>query len=218
MSQLADICQEKFGFDGERCLLLPTQRTAEDGKKFIHALALRFGKPSEVRVVHVCIGSHGDVTSSPETDQPVEHGSYSPASAEVYILFFRATTNNVARQFWQNCGLGISSRYAEHCLSLLGAPGFPYPEESESLHTCGNPLPGVNGSASDSQGLSTGSDAKVALRQRIASLFVRDESSIAPPNISKEDVFLFPSGMAAMWNAHQLLMAVRPLEKSVIFG
>ncbi|KAL4063863.1 pyridoxal phosphate-dependent transferase [Scleroderma yunnanense] len=223
VQQLADICQKKFGFDGERCLPFPTHRTAEDGKKFIQAQALRFGKPSEVRVVRFCIKSP-EITPSNfhETSQTVKSGPCHSASAEVHIIFFPAATYKVARQFWQNCGLGISSRYAEHCLSLLGVLELPCTQLAESLQCCGNSLSGkFNGLVLNSQDESalpyiTGSDAKAALRRRIASFFVRDESSGS--NVSEEDVFLFPCGMSAIWNAHQLLMGVRPLEKSVIFG
>ncbi|KAL5640752.1 hypothetical protein ACGC1H_001292 [Rhizoctonia solani] len=70
--------------------------------------------------------------------------------------------------------------------------------------------------------------AKTALRRRIAGVLVND----APPSdempefgaskrgvdVTEDDVFLFPTGMAAIWTSHQLALATRPQHKSVCFG
>ncbi|KAI5992018.1 hypothetical protein F5J12DRAFT_786249 [Pisolithus orientalis] len=67
--------------------------------------------------------------------------------------------------------------------------------------------------------LTTEADAKDALRQRIAIYFVCDESPAGvPTNISVDDVFLFPCGVPAMWNVHQLLLASCPSPKNVVSG
>lgn len=79
--------------------------------------------------------------------------------------------------------------------------------------------------------------AKRALRRRIAGVLVRDnvqdgpqgpcagaqDAEIGPSSrgvqdVGEDDVFLFPAGMAAIWNAHQLCLRARPLAKSVCFG
>jgi cystathionine gamma-synthase len=73
--------------------------------------------------------------------------------------------------------------------------------------------------------------AKTALRRRIAGVLVNDSPS-APlseetpelgtskrgVDVTEDDVFLFPTGMAAIWSSHQLALAVRPQHKSVCFG
>ncbi|KZT66234.1 PLP-dependent transferase [Daedalea quercina L-15889] len=75
---------------------------------------------------------------------------------------------------------------------------------------------------------------KRALRRRIAGVLVRDNPSdwsnaggnkaeIGPStrgvdNVAEDDVFLFPTGMSAIWHAHQLSLAARPAAKSVCFG
>ncbi|KAI6124400.1 pyridoxal phosphate-dependent transferase [Pisolithus croceorrhizus] len=230
VQKLADICQERFGLTGERCLLCPTQKTAEHGKEFIHNQALLTGKPSDVRIVHYAIRPMGDSDPSSTLQEtsslPIVSQSIPPQSAEVFALFFHADTYKVARQFWQNCGLGISSRYAEHCLSVLGIAAFPMVQISEFLRACGKSASRtfetdlIPKSLDTSELLlATGADAKAALRQRIASCLVRDESPAgAQTNVSEDDVFLFPCGMSALWNAHQLLLASRPPEESVVFG
>jgi cystathionine gamma-synthase len=70
--------------------------------------------------------------------------------------------------------------------------------------------------------------AKRALRRRIAGVLVRDESavngevevaqSVRGVAVTEDDVFLFPTGMTAIWTAHQLAMDARGAKKSVCFG
>ncbi|KAJ7696062.1 pyridoxal phosphate-dependent transferase [Mycena rosella] len=79
--------------------------------------------------------------------------------------------------------------------------------------------------------------AKRALRRRISGVLVRDSpgdcsngpcagdqnyvlgpSSRGVKGMSEDDVFLFSTGMGAIWNAHNLSLAVRPPQKSVCLG
>jgi cystathionine gamma-synthase len=70
--------------------------------------------------------------------------------------------------------------------------------------------------------------AKHALRRRIAGVLVRDESadngevevaqSVRGVAVTEDDVFLFPTGMSAIWTAHQLALEARGAKKSVCFG
>lgn len=76
--------------------------------------------------------------------------------------------------------------------------------------------------------------AKRALRRRIAGVLVHDSpndwsqageqgvelgpSTRGVKEVSEEDVFLYPTGMSAIFNAHQLALGTRPLAKSICFG
>lgn len=79
--------------------------------------------------------------------------------------------------------------------------------------------------------------AKRTLRRRIAGVLIRDPhdsllptspirecpekvgpSSRGVESVSEDDVWLFPSGMSAIWSAHQLALKVMPSAKSVCFG
>ncbi len=72
--------------------------------------------------------------------------------------------------------------------------------------------------------------AKRALRRRIAGIIAPDENMmfLAPEEdlhgprrrvkVTEHDVFLFPAGMSAIWNAHQLALSALPPAKSVCFG
>ncbi|KAK6498561.1 hypothetical protein TWF481_011148 [Arthrobotrys musiformis] len=67
--------------------------------------------------------------------------------------------------------------------------------------------------------------AKLAIRQRISGTMVLGAELIAPTSpqsrvrkISPDDVFLFPSGMSAIYNTHKLLRALYGPRKMVEFG
>lgn len=90
--------------------------------------------------------------------------------------------------------------------------------------------------------LSSYSVAKRALRRRIAGVLLRDSNSPSDPvealggaqadvgeswrgvrNVSEDDVFLYPTGMSAIWHAHQLALGTaekmgKGAGKSVCFG
>ncbi|KAF8317053.1 hypothetical protein F5887DRAFT_1037657, partial [Amanita rubescens] len=70
--------------------------------------------------------------------------------------------------------------------------------------------------------------AKRALHRGLVGVLIKDslgggcvdgEVVGSSSKVAEGDVYLFPSGMAAIWTAHQCLMGVRDLEaKSVCFG
>ncbi|TBU43878.1 PLP-dependent transferase [Dichomitus squalens] len=82
--------------------------------------------------------------------------------------------------------------------------------------------------------LSSAAAAKRALRRRIAGVLVRDtpsdwstaggqEAQLGPSTrgvegVTEDDVFLYATGMSAIWSAHQLALGARPVAKSVCFG
>jgi cystathionine gamma-synthase len=91
--------------------------------------------------------------------------------------------------------------------------------------------------------LSDAPAAKRAMRRRIAGTLVHDAASapeadvnpVSPPTagaedvelgpssrgvreVTERDVFLYPTGMTAIWSAHALARAVRPVAKSICFG
>lgn len=61
--------------------------------------------------------------------------------------------------------------------------------------------------------------AKLALRRRIAGVLEGEEIS-GGRGINESDVWLFPTGMAAIWTAHQACLAIRKGDekRSVCFG
>ena len=64
--------------------------------------------------------------------------------------------------------------------------------------------------------------AKRALCRRIAGVILRDEIPLSDSEVrrgvTEGDVYLYPTGMSAIWHSHQLALATRPPAKSVCFG
>lgn len=180
----------------------------------------------------------------------------SKLGGELHIVLFPADKIRYAKPFWQHTGMGISSRYAEHCLSLLPEEAIPTSpttyaksksthryysvrEKRQSLPTAPDDTLGNDHSTylEERYGRNLSQDAgafaKRALRRRIAGVLLRDEpavwdavgsidSELKPSTrghgVTEDDVYLYPTGMAAIWNAHQTISAVRPAAKSVAFG
>ena len=76
--------------------------------------------------------------------------------------------------------------------------------------------------------LSLANNAKLAVRRRIAGTLAADSdlpealetesSNPRVPDLTEDDVYLFPSGMSAIFNTHQFLLSTRGPMKSICFG
>ncbi|KIL58417.1 hypothetical protein M378DRAFT_86485 [Amanita muscaria Koide BX008] len=245
--KLSSLLEQKYGINGERCMLFPTYQVAEQCQLFMQA------RSAGARIVGLLICPEGKQNSRViECKEPanLSEPAASSASTNLYIVLFPSDMFSIASQFWRHSGQGISSRLADHCLSILteNAPHAngsslspltfpenshvaPVPEQLEAGHNvdleghCGGPL------------LADAAIAKQVLRQRIAGLLIRygsydykgelcagkknlegGRSSRGFADVTENDVYLFPTGMTAIWNAHQLVLAVRPTAKSVCFG
>ena len=231
--QLAQICEEKFAVNGERCVFYRSKRIAEECRKFMLGRAPQEGTLASVKLALYSICPE---VSSGQTRQP----------AELHLVLFPPAMLISATEFWKYAGLGISSRFAEHCLSLL--PG----QDKQDTNSPG----GVSQSSStilppevkskdqstypreQHSPLGDGAFAKHVLRRRIAGLLTGniqdaprgpyaassaqdigiESSNRSVQDVCEDDVFLFPTGMAAIWNAHHLCLRARPPAKSVCLG
>ncbi|KAN0088881.1 cystathionine gamma-synthase [Tylopilus felleus] len=231
VKKLTNICEQKFAVNGEKCMLYPSNQGAEECRHFILNRAALSGTPASVRLVQYSVSSEED--SCARANQ----------RAELHIALFPENLSPIATEFWRYTGLGISSRFAEHCLSLL--PGQDK-QDPESPRGASQPSSAIFHAMSRYKSdyaeerdppLSAGACAKQVLRRRIAGLLtsgnVQDESQghctgtqdieieshdRGHQGVSEHDVFLFPTGMVAIWNAHQLCLRARPPAKSVCFG
>ncbi|KZS87275.1 PLP-dependent transferase [Sistotremastrum niveocremeum HHB9708] len=256
IQKLATICESKFGRPGESCMLFPKARIANACLSFMLAHH-KEPHPLPIRTVNYLI----PLDSSPNLDSAETPSSSAAENMDLHMVFFPAESFPLAKQFWQHTGLGISSRFADKCLSLV-APEVPTitPSPSRAFSKPGNrhyskkstpnnPLARLHGWSEPSENLDqtyleerygrnlpamSADIAKRTLRRRIAGVLVRDPYDSLRPgegcseqtgpsvrgieNVSEDDVFLYPSGMSAIWNAHQLALSVMPSAKSVCFG
>lgn len=248
LHQLASICVQKFGVLGDQCLLFPTSTVANDCRAFIIQQAAKDDLRFVVRIAQFLLHSDdkgkGNCTTLPKV------------GGELHIVLFPADKIQYAKPFWQHTGMGISSRYAVHCLSLLPEEAVPasptVPTKQKSTHKYysvkekrQSPRATPDDTLSNDQSTyleerygrnlsqDAGAFAKRALRRRIAGVLLRDEpavwdvvgsinSELKPstrgPGVTEDEVYLYPTGMAAIWNAYQTVSAVRPAAKSVAFG
>jgi len=249
-------------------MLFPTQKIAEQCRSFIQARSTALGRspPVLARLVNLFI------CPSEEGDEKVDRASIGGSCADLHVVLFPADAYPIAKEFWQHTGLGISSRFAEKCLSLLpetrtqslsSSPASPVvaasrvmPIKAQNRHysvikkssptAAAYPTPPPSATLPPSEDLDSvyleerygrnlplqaAAFAKKALRSRVAGVLVKDNSCleekeqlvIGPSTrgvkqLSADDVYLLPTGMSAIWTAHQTAQATKPSAKSVCFG
>ncbi|KAG5732329.1 Cystathionine gamma-synthase [Termitomyces sp. T112] len=267
IQKLARIFEHKYGRNGERCMLFATQKVAEHCRSFMQ----KYSVNCRLMSLLICPEdkANGRII---ERDVRTQSDCSSAASVNVHIVLFPPDSFPFAKQFWQHTGMGMSSRLAEHCLSMLpdevtqartpsSPPMLPryigkafnkhYSVKSQSRSTSPPlPQPSSRGETLEADHsvyleerygrnlpLAFASSAKRALRRRVAGVLIHDTaheyqgepvaggknlvvgpSSRGVADVSEHDVYLYPTGMAAIWNAHHIALATRPVAKSVCFG
>lgn len=228
-------------------MLFPTSTVANHCRAFIIQRVAKDDLRFSVRIAQFLL--HSDEKDKEACSPALKLG------AELHVVLFPADKIQYAKPFWQHTGMGISSRLAEHCLSLLPGEAVPASptihtkpkishrysvrEKRQSVSAAPNDLLTDDHSTylEERYGRNLSQDAsafaKRALRRRIAGVLLRDEpavwdvvgstnSELKPSTrgdgVTEDDVYLYPTGMAAIWNAHQTISAVRPAAKSVAFG
>ncbi|CAL1708740.1 unnamed protein product [Somion occarium] len=122
--------------------------------------------------------------------------------AHFTALFFNPESYDTARLFWELTGLGVSSRCADQCLESIAkdpASLQVYTDSTTNGHT---------GMAKE------GEQAKAAVRHRISGLLSQSSTT----TVADTDVFLYPTGMSAVWFSHQLCLGALGERPSVCFG
>lgn len=211
VTELSQRIVAKFGGVGDQALLLSSRTAAERCMLFLsdESKGSKHFKTIELR-------------SSPQLPGvTVEEVRW----AAIYAVFFPIELLKAAKVFLQHTGAGISSRCAEYCLPLFDRfEKFEVSEQPSAISI----MRGVyhaeteqqftNGvsSANPSCFLIQGDSAKHEIRSLIASL-LSEASNLVPTS----DVFLYPSGMSALWDLAGAFRAYSSSENSqtiVIYG
>lgn len=108
----------------------------------------------------------------------------------VHAVRFPTQLAPAAKQFWQHSGEIVSSRHAELVLKLLDDDKD---DEATKLLLRAQHTP-----------------THAQLRERVASLYA--------PAVAADDVFVYPTGMGAIFASVRLLHRIRPGAKSILFG
>ncbi|KAF2173375.1 hypothetical protein M409DRAFT_48361 [Zasmidium cellare ATCC 36951] len=119
----------------------------------------------------------------------------------LWAVVFPAKKTEAAIPFWQDAGTGISSRIAKECL--------------DRCHL----LKPVDDLTDGKDRLSTDSSAFEIVKSRIAENLNRSPISARPRSVASTDVFLYPTGMAAIYQLQRYLnnSGVRP-GTTILFG
>ncbi|KAJ7217119.1 pyridoxal phosphate-dependent transferase [Mycena pura] len=178
VKQLIAVVFDALGVsEGEHCLLFPTRMLADECRWFIEAHAA----PASCHVRCVTKITHA------------------PPPSQVFAVLFTADYDKVM-QFFTFTGSAISTRFAEICMlrragNLWPALGLPphgsYLSEYYSKHSP----------------LSSAKEAKYVIRSRFSGMVEGGVNIRGVPGASPNDVYLFSSGMQAIWRSHRLLSA-----------
>ncbi len=125
----------------------------------------------------------------------------------VFAVVMPSGVRETAKMFWQHAGEIVPSRLAVALLEGCGEIGGSASRHDSLpvLAPLPNPLPGVPGRGDRAV---RGALEKLLLRERVGAL----------QGCSADDVYLFPSGMAAIFMAYRLFQRLRPEGRSVQFG
>ncbi|TYJ59197.1 hypothetical protein B9479_000186 [Cryptococcus floricola] len=197
IQKIASICVDRFGNpDEDLCLMLPSPRVAQEGQAYL----LRQSLPIQSRTVPFSV--------APEV--------------EIQVLLYPKDNLVEAKAFWQLTGDGISSRFAEMVMGILGEELSSVEEKSEEKYLKDQEVTpelvsDLEGLKGKSLPLLEGRLAKKALKGRIARGLSPDDArpraltaglSSSKP-ISEEDVYLYPTGMSAVWHCHDMIRRAR---------
>lgn len=118
----------------------------------------------------------------------------------LHAVIFPKEVFDLAASFWRLTGTGISSRLADDVLQNRGI----------KISTCTQII------KEQRQDIS-GHPVFVKLRSRIAALVERTQLNCSRgKRVSKSDVFLYPSGMSAIYHVHQALLAWRQGDSAIL--
>lgn len=226
IQKLALYLEDTYGRDGERCYVFPTYSVACRCRDFIKRHTKQ-EKPS-LRILQL---------TTPKT-RGDDSAPLDSATTTFSVIFFPASEAPLAKAYWQHSGEGISSRMAEFCLEKFSQAdadsakqsnahipgskcgGFHKPHYKSKTVESNDPNTNESSTFLEERfgrnlDLSLAKEAEQALRRRIASKTNDGSES----KVTEHDVFLYPSGMASIFNAHRIIMKARDENlKSVCFG
>ncbi|CAK9438836.1 uncharacterized protein LODBEIA_P30600 [Lodderomyces beijingensis] len=230
IKQLCKKIQDKYGREGEECLVFPSYKVAKRCREFIKK---RSG--GKIRVLQL------------STAEPVTEAEKSTkVGTSVGVTFFPKSDFPLAKSYWQHSGEGISSRMGEYINKELFTAHRSVTKSELQAEKIQSRSPSIIASRSSNSGsnddvekefntfieqkfgrvldLKFAKEAKRALRRRICgkvdvsrNQIEEIEKSKRGKYLSESDVYLFPSGMASIFCAHHALLNLTP-GKSVCFG
>lgn len=240
IQQLSKLIESSYARDNEKCFIFPTYNIAKRCRNFLKEKALTLSPPvkANIRILQL---STPPPASVDEESTKIE--------ANIAIVFFPSNLYSLTKQYWQHTGEGISSRLAEYFLSEMkdkltaeikskrssevsnGSSNHSQsPRASRSSRSSRSSVSIRNNNLNNKTESATfieerfgrnldlrfAKEAKKILLERLSSDFDNDYCD-------SQNTYLYPSGMAAIFNAHRIVLNIsEPNDanklKSVCFG
>ncbi|CAG8925391.1 unnamed protein product [Penicillium salamii] len=194
VKQFNKVCIEKFSNDTSSCFFFPTLEYARACRDFATSAKIHGdgALPEDIMSIRSV-----EISLEPPLDQEnitinTLHGVFCPKDRELLL-----------HTFWRLVGVGISSRLAQNIMSRMQTI-------KDVTGDSGNKHPTVRGRWSEL--------SHRKLCQRIANLLERaPRCTTRGELVARDDVYLYSTGMAAIYHAHELLL--RQIGgPSVVFG
>ncbi|KAK7696357.1 hypothetical protein QCA50_001011 [Cerrena zonata] len=243
IQKLARQCRQKFGSSGEDCMLFPSRKIAENCRSFMIDRAHAQGIDIPIRLVQHVIHPNNGSSNSPSIELHIvlfPENQFSLAKQ-----FWQHTGLGVSSRLAERCLIMLQDQ--EQLPTSMASPRIPGKSGNKHYSAKPPRESQVENAVDDLEDATyleerygrnlpqdAAASAKRAMKRRIAGVLVRDSPSdwsqagkqdaeVGPSTrgvheVSEDDVYLYPTGMAAIWNAHQLALHVRPPTKSICFG
>lgn len=207
-SRIQELCawaEQRYGRPGECAWAFPTFEIAKRCRDFVRARS----DHKKIRIMQL---------TTPHNDEGVP-------PVTIVFVFVPVALKPICKQYWQHTGEGISSRLGEFCLEEFSVipktdghvkdynafHGSKFEEkvsakpisESAEMQTFVEERFGRNLDGKFA------AEAKEALQKRISSQI---------KHFSQNDVFLYPTGMTAIFSAHRAILEIAGDHKSICFG
>ncbi|KAG0676002.1 hypothetical protein C6P40_000822 [Pichia californica] len=233
IQQLCKLIESSYARDNEKCFIFPTYNIAKRCRNFIKEKSATLNPPQHptIRILQLS-------TPPPKNK---EEESYK-IEANIAIVFFPSNLYSLVKQYWQHTGEGISSRMAEYVINEMKDKLSAEADEkrkSDSSKNSNSPRPSRSSRSSRSSSLNINNNKQESatfveerfgrnLDLRYAKeakniLLERLTSDCDQSYTDKDNIYLYPSGMAAIFNAHRAILSCSKPEdsktlKSVCFG
>ncbi|RPA75376.1 PLP-dependent transferase [Ascobolus immersus RN42] len=196
----------------EAALIFLNKEAAEECRKYI-----LIQQPSEEKQLDIYI-----VELVPKLDPPEDQAAETVADCMTLAsrlhcaaTIFPTKVAQLAKQFWQHAGMGISTRQATlltllFVRDLLEGLGPTIDSAHGRKGTHGELTRDLYAHLMSEVPINRCAKTREALCANLASLYVNP--------VSTEDIFLFPSGMAALYHSFRAISHLQPHTKTVCYG
>ncbi|KAI1486308.1 cystathionine gamma-synthase [Biscogniauxia mediterranea] len=142
----------------------------------------------------------------------LRHHVVDAGGVRLYVVAFPAAKMMGAIFMWQHGGRGFSTRLAESLLPEVTS------SQRQLVHVGEFPPDGCDGSSLPAPTYLPETESHGLLRERIAALLMRAPAAPHAVAVAADDVFLYPTGMAAIERFHAVAAAARPHGPVAVFG